>query len=235
MKLVLKVGGSIFENPTIFDRFFDVFLDSLDSNTSYIFLAGGGKECDILRQEYLSQSKIRKEEDYFHWKAIEIMDKNAEKLKLRVESLSKTELISNIEEINNPGIYFLKPFHDLRNLDPLEHSWNVTSDSISLFYAYKARSSLCVFIKKEPYLTIGEIPIKRISCTKLNKYQNVQRTEEDLGKGFVDTISPHLSLKYQIPILILNGSDPLVIANFFSKYQKEENILSRYGIEIYPQ
>ncbi len=235
MRLVLKIGGSIFENPTIFNHFFNVFLETLDSDTSYLIIVGGGEECNTLRQEYLSQSKVRKEEEYYHWKAIEIMDKNAEKLKRRVESLCKTYLISNVEEIINPGIFFLKPSHDLRNHDPLEHSWNVTSDSISLFYAYKTRSSLCVFIKKDPYLTIDEVPIKRISCTKLIKHQIKQKVAENLGKGLIDTVSPHLGMKYQIPILILNGSNPLIIANFFSKYQKEEKNLSNYGIEIYPQ
>ena len=240
--IMVKIGGSIFEFPKLLDNFLHSFLNHLNPEVKYLILAGGGNACNLLREEYRRIPKSQRNETDFHWKSISIMDKTATILFSHLTSISKHTLVRKItnisqESMNLPGIYILRPFDDLHSSDPLEHSWQVTSDSISIYYAKQIRSPICVLVKNNPYLMENNSLIYSISSTRLISLQKNENKEKNLGKGFVDPLSPILCRDYKIPILVLDGTNPKHVAGFLSLNVKNLTSmnLSGFGIIITPE
>jgi len=241
-RLVLKIGGSIFDHPQILDDFIHSFCANLNPEWKYIILMGGGNKCNQLRQQYKSTVNCEEKDSKFHWKSIEIMGENAKILHSKLipqSKISPVHLIKDISSsiINKPGIYVIQPFKDLYKSDPFEHSWRVTSDSIALYYANRLHSQICVLVKNKPYFIIDKMEVHSISSSKLLEHPSIFSQNENLGKGLVDPFGPHLCREYKIPILILDGTDKSKVSNFLSKYPNntDSTNLSSFGIEVTPQ
>lgn len=241
-RLVLKIGGSIFDLPSILDDFIHSFCTNLSSDWNYVLIVGGGNKCNQLREQYASGAKSEQRDSKFHWKCIQVMEDNAKILYSKLVPQCKKTSVHLIRDIpssnyNNPGIYVLQPFEDLYKFDPLEHSWRVTSDSIALYYAKKFHSPICVLVKNKPYLISDMENIHSISSSKLIETPIYSSQNEDLGKGLVDPLGPYLCREYKIPILILDGTDLRKVSNFFKNYSFDSDSLniSSFGIEISPQ
>ena len=240
--LVLKIGGSIFDYAPILDDFIHSFIANLNLGWKYIVLVGGGIKCNQLRERYESTHPSKRDESEYHWKAIRIMEDNARDLATKLnERNSKfpVHLINDIATNNfeKSGIYILQPFEDLFKNDPLEHSWQVTSDSIALYYANRFHSPICILIKQKPYYIKDKTPLYTITSSKLLEINEKTTKDRLLGKGFVDPVCPHLCKEYEIPLLIMDGTDMQKVSEFFSSYPNNEKIttLSSFGIEISPK
>ena len=232
--LVLKIGGSIFEHNRMLDEFFKIFKKSQNPSVSYFFLFGGGNRCNRLRMEYKEEEYRKQREEYYHWEAINIMGENAEN---HVQQFGSEIAVSRgifDRKTYTPAAYFLNPYKDFKKFDPLEHSWQVTSDSIADYYADRFQSPLCVLIKNKPFLEIEDVRIHKISSTKLIQKWKSQISDDILGKGVLDPVAPHLSKKYLIPILIIDGTNTNMVEGFFTGYPDNLKNLSEYGIEITP-
>lgn len=240
MQLVLKIGGSIFDNTLVFEDFLNLFAIKLHPSMIYIVIAGGGRKCNQLRDKYKVDTHVQGKDDAYHWEAIRLMGENAKMIKKRLDLLSKSapsQLISDISARLKPGISFVDPFDYLCSKDPLDHSWRVTSDSIAIYFAHIFQSPFCVLVKNKPFLKVGDTQIRKITSSFLQELQEKEENNDKLGKGLTDPFSPHLCIQYNLPLLILDGTDLQVVSEFLTKIpeQLERIDLSNFGIEITPK
>jgi len=238
----MKIGGSIFEEPSVIEEFLRIFFQKRSVKMKYVILSGGGRECDNLREIFKADSLKEIHQDQYHWKAITLMEINTVRIKTMMDFLlqdSHAVITSKITKINSgkPGIYYFLPYQNLYDEDPLEHSWRVTSDSIAIYYANLLNSRICLLIKHKPYLFLNNRLIRSISASELYHLHRDAEFSQNLGKGLVDPMGPELCLKFKIPILILDGTNRTLISRFFSQYPHETNYsdLSKYGLVIYPK
>jgi aspartokinase-like uncharacterized kinase len=81
-----------------------------------------------------------------HWMAIYAMNYNGNKIASQYPFINLTENLDDLLTIDHSISLFL-PFKYLKMNDPLPHSWDVTSDSITLYIAHKLGLSQCFLIK----------------------------------------------------------------------------------------
>ncbi|MFW9771652.1 MAG: hypothetical protein ACFFEO_05740, partial [Candidatus Thorarchaeota archaeon] len=142
--------------------------------------------------------------------------------------------LDDFEDIINENniITIFLPYKYLKMKDKLPHSWDVTSDSITLFLAHEFSLDKCFLIKDiDGIIDINQLIIKEISTTELIKLReergllNFHFSEQDL-KIDSKPIDPYIAKlidTYKIPCIILNGaSQDLMIFNFF-RYKKNDN------------
>ncbi|MBN2157403.1 MAG: hypothetical protein JW776_15260 [Candidatus Lokiarchaeota archaeon] len=240
--LVLKIGGEVFENNSILHSVLNGFMPNVNPQTIYVIIAGGGRRCNELRSQYRLDPQAFKNESTYHWKAIKIMGQNAKFIKSQVDLLfrkSNSHLVTQLDRVKYKykNVQFFNLYKDFKKRDALSHSWQVSSDSIALYYGNLLNSPLCILIKRQPYLTINNEEIKEIKASKLWDHIKIMGYFGNLGKGLVDPMLPSLILKYNIPVLILDCLEKRNLSEFFSKYPDnfDDKDLEKYGIAIYPE
>ncbi|MDD1656954.1 MAG: uridylate kinase [Methanomicrobiales archaeon] len=114
---VVKVGGSLFsEVPRLVQEIRSV-------TRPVLVVPGGGQYADLVRMLSLP-------EEQSHWMAIAAMEQYA--WYIAVHGMETMDGIAPPE-----GIRVLLPYRVMRVEDPLPHTWDVTSDSISAWVAYR--------------------------------------------------------------------------------------------------
>ncbi|MDD1708173.1 MAG: uridylate kinase [Methanoregulaceae archaeon] len=124
--VVVKVGGSLIDD-------LDPILFSLkNSGRPVLIVPGGGRFADLVRRTGVSG-------DAAHWMAIAAMEQTGWYI------VSKG--VSPVTRLRvPPGVEVLLPYDVLRSADPLPHSWDITSDTISAWIA--SRLSLPLILLK---------------------------------------------------------------------------------------
>ena len=190
---VLKIGGRLLYYIEEFKTFCKT-LSKLSKNTKILVVPGGGIFADTVRK---IQKKIKFSDDTAHWMAILAMDAYAFILKDMIEG---SEIIYTLEEaFFRDKTVILAPFSLMKERDPLEHSWRVTSDSIAAYVAHQIGAGLLVLIKDVD----GIIDIKG------NMYKEILSEKlSELRESCVDDMLPILIKKYQGECWIVNGRYP---------------------------
>lgn len=127
MLFVLKLGGSLF------DRAPDVLRRVAGSGADVLVVPGGGPFADLVRGIDRAQGLSP---DAAHWMAVLAMDQYAYYLH------DKTDIELTPLLVRKKGIRIVLPYEVLRRQDELPHSWDVTSDTIAAWIAYKTSSRL---------------------------------------------------------------------------------------------
>jgi aspartokinase-like uncharacterized kinase len=142
--IVVKLGGGLVAHPRHFEAALGALADPAVSRRILI-VPGGGPFADAVRQV---DHQIGLSDDAAHWMAVLAMDQYAELLASRLDS---AELVFDSAEIANTvgrgRLPVLAPARWLRQADPLPHSWDVTSDSISAWIAGAVRARRLVLVK----------------------------------------------------------------------------------------
>jgi len=142
--LVVKIGGSLLQRVDEFDRVLGVVAE-LGRARRLLIVPGGGPFADAVRAV---DARVRLSDDAAHWMAILAMDQHAH---LIAERLVHSALVTGATEIaqaqSSGRIPVLAPYQWLREVDPLPHSWDVTSDSIAAWCAHAVGASQLVLIK----------------------------------------------------------------------------------------
>ena len=113
--LVVKLGGSLYNKvPDLVSAF-------LSSERPLFVVPGGGPFADQVRNTKVGQ-------DSAHWMAIAAMEQFG--WFISDQGIEKTEFL----KVPDRTVVFL-PYRIMRELDPLPHSWDVTSDSIAAWVA----------------------------------------------------------------------------------------------------
>jgi aspartokinase-like uncharacterized kinase len=124
---VLKLGGSLFgQAPDILKRV-------LSTGADVLVVPGGGRFADEVRDVYEHQGLS---EDAAHWMAVLAMDQYAYYLADKT-AIELTPLLAR-----KKGVRILLPYEVMRRQDELPHSWDVTSDTIAAWIAFKTASPL---------------------------------------------------------------------------------------------
>jgi aspartokinase-like uncharacterized kinase len=152
---LLKVGGSLYSYPHL-RRLVEAWTE-LGGSHRLLVLPGGGPFANAVRK---ADSRLQLSPTAAHWMAVLAMDQFAYLL---------TDMAPNVNLVRQlvPGrlgkLLILAPSSLLQQLDPLPHSWNVTSDSIAGWLADFANIPLLILLKSVPgVLSVSESGEKRL-------------------------------------------------------------------------
>ena len=235
--IIIKIGGKILENKDDLNSTIGQIQLLIKENIiqNVVIIPGGGSRANFVRH---LDAEFNIGDDLSHWMAIYAMDLNGILIK---EDYPFIKLIKDFKilkkEINlpkNDPISVFQPYDYLKKKDPLPHSWNVTSDSITLHLAKKLGLNEIFLIKDVDGLMKKEGDsfklIKRISIIEYEKLSRTQGFKINGDNSIeikkskpIDIYSISLIKKYKIPCVILNGRiGKFRILNYF-KEQKEDD------------
>ena len=194
IKHVVKIGGSLFP---------DYAIDLADKlkNTDSCIILGGGEFANLIRK-YNDEQNFS--DDVNHWTAIDCMDIIAKLVNDKVESCRLAFSLEDVQAISEDGftpIFAVSKF--LRDEDPFECSWDVTSDSIAAYVANCLNANLFIVTNvngiytqepKEP----GSTFISKIDAKTLLTFQ----------ESSIDVMLPSLLLKFGTNCYVVNGKYP---------------------------
>ena len=142
--LVVKVGGGLLQHVEHLDRVLAAISD-VARTTTVVVVPGGGAFADVVRDV---DARFGLGDDAAHWMAILGMDQYAHLLASR---LNPGVVVATTEEIRaaqrTGRIPVLAPSRWLMSIDPLPHTWDVTSDSIAAWIAAQLRAAELLLVK----------------------------------------------------------------------------------------
>ena len=194
VKQVVKIGGSLFPDYAI------DLADRLEGTVSCIIL-GGGEFANLIRK-YDGEQHFSDEAN--HWCAIDCMDIIAKLVNDKVDSTKLAYSISDVNEISEEGftpIFVVSQF--LKDEDPFECSWDVTSDSIAAYVAHLLNANLLIVTNvngiytREPNEEGSEF-INVIDAKKLLTFDETS----------IDLMLPSLLLKFGSDCFVVNAKYP---------------------------
>lgn len=194
LKWTVKIGGSLF--PHHAKKLLKKLLGE-----EIIIIPGGGEFADKIR-EY--NNKIGFSDTANHEAAILSMDIMGILLADLIKGAEATHTIKDARKIKKDGkIPILLPSRILHYIDPLKHSWKVTSDSIAFYISKLIDTKLLIATDVDGIYTTkptkkGAKLINEITAKKLLTF----------GETAVDEELPKLLLKYKSDCYIANGKHP---------------------------
>ena len=142
--MVVKIGGSLLAQPDCLDAVLAVIARAARASRLLV-VPGGGPFADTVRRV---DDQLHLSDDAAHWMAVLAMDQYAH---LIAERLECGALVTGIREVTaavDAGrVPVLAPSRWLRDVDPLPHSWDVTSDSIAAWVAGAVGAQRLVLVK----------------------------------------------------------------------------------------
>ena len=194
IKQVVKIGGSLFPNHAI------NLAEKLE-NTNSLIILGGGEFANLIRKY---DGDMHFSDEANHWTAIDCMDIIAKLVNDKVNSCRLAYTLSDALKISDNGftpIFVVSKF--LRDEDPFECSWDVTSDSIAAYISHMLNANLFIVTNvngiytqepKEP----GSTFISKIDATTLLTFQ----------ESSIDVMLPSLLLEFGTNCYVVNGKYP---------------------------
>ena len=194
IKQVVKIGGSLFPN-------YAIDLAKKLENTNSCIILGGGEFANLIRK-YDSEQNFSDEAN--HWTAIDCMDITAKLVNDKVKSTKLAYSIEEVNKISNEGftpIFIVSKF--LRDENPFECSWDVTSDSIAAYVAHLINANLFIVTNVNGIYTQepkkpGSTFISKIDAKTLLTFQ----------ESSIDVMLPSLLLEFGTDCYVVNGKYP---------------------------
>jgi len=194
MEWVVKIGGSLFPK-------YSISLARELVGHDVMILCGGGALANQIRAYH---HEIDLSPTAGHQTAILCMDILGTLLADKVKNSEAVRTLEEAKIVQEQGnLPVLLPSMILEDLDPLEHSWRVTSDSISLFISQLLKAKLLIATNVDGIYTHcpsedGARFIKDISAKKLLNF----------GETSLDESFAELLLKYKTSSYVVNGKHP---------------------------
>ena len=210
MKTVLKIGGSLAADPkNLKDLLQTITGTKLADNSSIIILPGGGPFADAVRE---FQNSLDLSEDAAHWMAILGQDQYGLFLSDISPNAKVIEIPEQLLDTSNYGVNIILPYRFLRMRDELPHSWNVTGDSIALWFGIILRADYVVLLKSVDGIMSTENDGKSKHLDKVNASDlDIVDRASVLDEYFAELVP-----RFEGEILILNGRKPEILSNFLS-------------------
>jgi aspartokinase-like uncharacterized kinase len=200
---VIKVGGSLAEDTERLKALCRM-LSELAKKYALIVVPGGGRFADVVRDfdQRFSLSK-----GVSHRMALLGMDMFGLLLSDIMPSCRVFRQFDDAEELFGAGVVpIFLPSQLMFKDDPLENSWDVTSDSVAAYFAERLNAEKLILVTdvdgiftKDPKIHRDATLIERISAKKLLMMNH--RTS-------VDKFLPQLLSKSQIECYVVNGKYP---------------------------
>ena len=141
---VVKIGGGLLGKAGAIDLVIEA-MTAFAPRRRIAVVPGGGPFADAVRQMF---RRIKIGEDAAHWMAVLGMDQYAHALAARIPNAVLVDAPEAITAAVKAGrLPVVAPYRWLRGADPLPHSWDVTSDSITAWIAGALRARRIVLIK----------------------------------------------------------------------------------------
>lgn len=194
IKQVVKIGGSLFPN-------YAIDLAKKLENTNSLIVLGGGEFANLIRKY---DSEINFSQETNHWTAIDCMDIIAKLVNDKVESTKLVYSIDDAIAISDEGftpIFVVSKF--LREDDPFECSWDVTSDSIAAYISHRLNANLLIVTNVNGIYT--QEP-KEPGSTFISKID--AKTMLNFPESSIDVMLPTLLLKFGTNCYVVNGKYP---------------------------
>jgi aspartokinase-like uncharacterized kinase len=141
---VIKIGGGLLAHPEYFEATLNA-VGEMARQRPTLIVPGGGPFADTVRDV---DAQLGISEDAAHWMALLAMDQYAHVIAERLGGgaivRSRTEIESGLAVGSIP---VLAPAQWLREVDPLPHDWDVTSDSIAAWVAGQLEAQELLLIK----------------------------------------------------------------------------------------
>ena len=203
MEAVIKIGGSLAEDP---ERLKSLCrnLSELAKKHSIAVVPGGGKFADVVRDV---DTRLRLSSFISHRMAILAMDQFGLLLSQFIPDSCATYVLDDVKQLAEVrAVPIFLPSRLMFKEDPLENSWNVTSDSIAAYVASRLGAKKVVLATDVDGIFMGgrekQADVKllhRLSAAELLELN--QRTS-------VDRFLPKLLLKVRINCFVINGKYP---------------------------
>ena len=194
MEWVVKLGGSLFHEDAV------KFCKSLVGK-NVLIICGGGEFANKIR-EYDAEMEFS--DSASHKTAILCMDILGMLVADKVDGAEAVYSLEDAKKVLNDGkLPVLLPSKLFEYLDPLEHSWKVTSDSIAVYISWLLKTKILIVTNVDGIYTDdpsldGAKLIQNISAKKLLTF----------GETSVDENLPELLLKYKLDCYVVNGKYP---------------------------
>ena len=202
MEAVLKVGGSLAENPTCLTKLCRK-LSVLAKEYRIVVVPGGGEFADTVRK---LDKTYGLSDVVAHKMAIVAMDQYG----LFLSDITPNSYVSHsLEEISNPvkdKVPIFLPSQLMFREDPLENSWDVTSDTIAAYIAGKLHAKKLVLVtdvdgvfSQDPKESLDTKLVEELSAKELLGWN--RRTS-------VDKTLPKMILETKLDCYVVNGKYP---------------------------
>ena len=223
--VIFKIGGKILEDTEDLDSTISQLTQLYDKGIikRIILIPGGGSQANFVRKAY---SELKLTEELGHWMAIISMDYNGIELGKKFPELHVIEDINKLKKLDRTLSIFL-PYQFLKEIDILPHSWDVTSDSISLFLAKELEIPHCFLIKDiDGILNSENRVIKEITTSVFKKMKDSGKLSESKSVDGelknqsrpIDSYLLSLIEKWNFRCVILNGkSNTRRILDYFDE------------------
>ena len=167
---VVKLGGSLSsEVPRLVQEI-------REAGRAVLIVPGGGQYADLVRMLDLPDEQS-------HWMAIAAMEQYAWYIAVHG--------VETMDEIGMPeGIRVLLPYRVMRMEDPLPHTWEVTSDSISAWVAHRLNLPLLLLKSVDGLTRDGTVQV---------------RVGEPYPCGEVDPFFLPYVISHRLPVTVVNG------------------------------
>ncbi|WP_394328408.1 amino acid kinase family protein [Methanobrevibacter filiformis] len=211
---VLKVGGSLFPKHAI-----ELIKSIKDTKT--LVINGGGEFANLIRKY---DCEVDFTDDVSHKTAINSMDIIAKLLNDKIEF---SELVYTLDEAievaGNGKIPILLSSGIINKLNPLESSWDVTSDSIAAYISNLLKSKLLIatnvdgIYTQKPTLQ-GSKFIDEITAKNLLSF----------NESSIDLMLPKLLLEFGADCFIVNGKYPERVLSIINSNFNNHNFKYTY-------
>ena len=199
MEAILKIGGSLAEDPVSLTRLCQK-LSLLMKTHRIIIVPGGGEFADTIRK---LDKKYRLSDMVAHKMAILAMDQYG----LLLSSLTPNSYVSYSQEEKRKGmLLILLPSQLLFHDDSLENSWDVTSDTIAAYISQRLHVKKLILVTdvdgifpKNPKHNCNTQLIEEISAEELLGW-NIRTS--------VDKNLPKMLLPTKLDCFVVNGKYP---------------------------
>ena len=233
--ILFKIGGSVLENKNLLESTISQItpLHEESAVKRIVIIPGGGSYANLIREIY----KIADIGDELaHWMAIYTLNFNGKRLSRLYPNFKLIEEINDILHSSRIICIFL-PFRYLEKTDELPHNWNVTSDSIALFIAYKLGLKEVFLVKDIDGIMDSDNSLIKHASTKKLRELKIRKIPGIIDDNFselkeqtkpLDPYSLELIDRYQISCTILNGEEKkLRISNYFQNVSVKDKIFTR--------
>ena len=141
---VFKVGGSLLAYPQLLESTLAAIVDA-STRARVAIVPGGGPFADAVRD---ADHRVHLTDDTAHWMAVLAMDQYGHLLAGMRTELTLAASDRDVDSAIASGrVPVVAPYRWLRDADPLPHTWDVTSDSISAWLASALGATQLVLVK----------------------------------------------------------------------------------------
>jgi aspartokinase-like uncharacterized kinase len=218
LEAVLKVGGSLIKHPAELKALCET-LSLLAKKYRVLVVPGGGVFADAVRRVY---GEWRLTETTAHRMAVLAMDQYGLFLSDITPNSQVCYFLGDVKSVKHGLLPIILPSRIVFREDPLEHSWDVTSDSIAAYIAGVLNVEKLVLITDID--GIYEDDPKKNPNAKLIEQLTAKQLLSWNKRTSVDKTLPKLLIKFGLNCYVVNGMHPgrvhAVLANRESIYTR---------------